>query len=268
MESLSGNVLTEKGLVQNTRDVGYNSKVKLTTAKYYIPSGRCIQGVSYEDGVPMNIPDSERTPFKTRNGRKVFDGGGVKPDVLLHEPENANGVRNLLNKHYIFDFVTNYCIGIESIPPVAEFSFSDYDEFIQFLAEKEYDYETDSEKLLKKLSKEAKKESYLDAIQSQIKAIEDKISMEKKNELSKHKATIENLIEKEIASRYFYQTGRIQVGLKNDKEIKEAVAVLNDKSKYNELLEKIIGHMFQRKSGLSRVTIQAAFLFCTQFKTI
>ena len=99
-----------KGLVQNTRDVGYNAKVKLTTAKYYIPSKRCIQSVEYENGEPVHIPDEQRASFVTRNGRKVLDGGGVKPDVVLNEDTDAAVVQGLLRDNYIFDFVTEYCL--------------------------------------------------------------------------------------------------------------------------------------------------------------
>ncbi len=227
-----------KGLVQNTRDVGYNSKVKLTTAKYYIPSGRCIQGVSYKDGSPIDIPDSERTAFKTRNGRPVLDGGGVKADLMLERKEGQNIINSLLQKHLIFDFVTEYCIGKESIPVVDDFEFTDFDRFVKFLDGKDYNYETETEKLLINLQLQADEDAYLGKLQGQIDAMERSILDEKENDLFNSKEEIINIIEKEIASRYFYQKGKIEVGLKNDIEIKEAIKLFNNPAEYKKLLKQ------------------------------
>lgn len=225
-----------KGLVQNTRDVGYNSKVKMTTAKYYIPSGRCIQGVSYDEGEPIDIPDSLRTNFKTKNGRIVQDGGGIKPDIFVDHPENNNIIAELLNKNLIFKYVTQYCLENVEVPEIANFEFTKFDEFIHFLTVEGFEYETGSEKLLEDLKKEAEKENIFSSIKEDLKTIENKIESEKKNELFEHKESIEDIIEKEIISRYYYQKGKIQIGLKNDEEIKEAVAILIDSSKYKKLL--------------------------------
>ena len=225
-----------KGLVQNTRDVGYNSKVKMTTAKYYIPSGRCIQGVSYENGEPIDIPDSLRTNFKTRSGRTVQDGGGVKPDVFVDHPTNNSIIIDLWRKNLIFNYVTKYCLENEAVAEIENLDFTKFDEFVKFLADENFEFETESEKLLVDLKSKAEKENMLSSIEGDLKAIENKIETEKKNELLKHKETITNIIEKEIASRYFYQKGKIQVGLKNDEEIKEAIAIINDSDRYTELL--------------------------------
>ena len=225
-----------KGLVQNTRDVGYNSKVKMTTAKYYIPSGRCIQGVSYENGEPVDIPDSLRTNFKTRNGRTVQDGGGVKPDVFIEHPANNNIIADLYRKNLIFNYVTKYCLENEDIPEVEDLEFTKFDEFVQFLDEENFEFETESEKVLKSLKERAEKEKMLSSIENQIQMIEKNIEEEKKNDLVENKEVIINIIEKEIASRYYYQKGKIQVGLKNDQEIKEAIAILNDSERYKNLL--------------------------------
>ncbi|MFK7806607.1 MAG: S41 family peptidase [Saprospiraceae bacterium] len=227
-----------KGLVQNTRDVGYNSKVKMTTAKYYIPSGRCIQGVSYSDGTPIDIPDAERTAFKTRNGRTVLDGGGVKSDVPLDELAGEGIMRSLFEKHLIFDFVTEYCVGKETIPAVENFEFKDFDQFVTFLKGKDYHYETETEKLLKNLEKKADQEKLLSSVQGDITTLQNKIQQEKKNELQKNKERITDFIEKEIASRYYYQKGKIMMSLKNDIEIEEAVKVLSDNNRYQEILGK------------------------------
>ena len=226
-----------KGLVQNTRDVGYNSKVKMTTAKYYIPSGRCIQGVSYENGEPIDIPDSLRTNFKTRNGRTVQDGGGVKPDVTIDHPSNNTIIVDLYRKNLIFKYVTQYCLENPNIPTVEELEFTKFDEFVQFLKDENFEFETESEKVLKSLKERAKKEKMLASIEKEIKLIENNIEAEKENDLIENKDAIVNIIEKEIASRYYYQKGKIQVGLKNDEEIKEAIAIINDSDRYQNLLK-------------------------------
>lgn len=225
-----------KGLVQNTRDVGYNSKVKMTTAKYYVPSGRCIQGVSYEDGEPIDIPDSLRTVFKTRNGRAVLDGGGVKPDISVKEHLDIPVIKDLIRKHMIFEYATEYAIKHEQIDSIADFNFTDFDDFASFLQKKEFHYETKSEKVLEKLERIAKKEGFVGAFQADLKTIQNKIETEKKNELHENKEAIISLIEKEIISRYYYQKGRIQIGLRNDLEIKEALAIIKDQDRYKQLL--------------------------------
>ena len=224
-----------KGLVQNTRDIGYNSKLKLTTAKYYIPSGRCIQSVEYEDGEPIHIPDDQRTPFKTRSGRTVLDGGGVKPDVMIDKFTDAAIVRGLLEQHIIFDYATQFCLKHDSIPNVEEFYFQDFDGFVQFLEERQFDYDTESEKLLKQLVEESTEEGY--ELQAQIDALEAKIDADKKDAVRNNKEIITDLIEKEISSRYYYQEGKIKMGLRNDAEIEEAVKLLTDKEKYQAVLE-------------------------------
>ncbi len=226
-----------KGLVQNTRDVGYNSKVKLTTAKYYIPSGRCIQGVEYENGEPVNIPDDKRAKFKTQNGRLVLDGGGVKPDVIIEKESERKAVKSLVDNYMIFDYVTEFALKKESIGEIEDFKFTDWDGFLAFLKKKNYSYESESEKLLSKLMKEADKENYKSVIDTDLSSIEQKIDDSKKTELSKYKNTIIDLIEKEIVSRYYFQKGKIQIGLRNDTEIKEAIGLIKDKSKYDSILK-------------------------------
>lgn len=223
-----------KGLVQNTRDIGYNSKLKLTTAKYYIPSGRCIQSVEYEDGEPVNIPDDQRTPFKTRNGRTVLDGGGVKPDMTIEKFTDAGIVKSLLDQHLIFDYVTVYCQGKDSIGPVEDFRFTAFDNFVDFLNRQSFEYDSESEKLLKKLQETSEEEGY--ELDERIAALEEAIETSKQDALQENKEVIIDLIEKEIASRYYYQRGKIKMGLRNDKEIEDAVALLEDTARYREIL--------------------------------
>ncbi|MEM9920026.1 MAG: S41 family peptidase [Bacteroidota bacterium] len=227
-----------KGLVQNTRDVGYNSKVKMTTAKYYIPSGRCIQGVSYDDGKPTDIPDEKRTAFKTRNGRKVLDGGGLKPDIIIENNDNVNIVKSLVEENILFDYITQYILKNEKIASVDELKFTKFEEFTKYVEEQDFEYNTESEKILTQLKEQAEREGYSDMIDASIRQIEQSIQTEKKNDLVKYKDVIVGLLEKEIASRYFYQKGKIQLGLKNDPEIKEAVSLLNDSARYKSILKQ------------------------------
>lgn len=224
-----------KGLVQNTRDVGYNSRVKLTTAKYYIPSGRCIQGVSYENGEPINIPDESRAKFTTRNGRTVLDGGGVKPDMKVDKDGDSEILKKLQNEYLIFDYVTEFVLKNTPVEKATDFRFTQFEDFVQFLQKREFDYDTKTENLLAELKNRAKEDGYL--LESDLQTLEEKIIIEKKNDLQKHKEVIIDLIEKEVAGRYFYQRGKIEIGLRNDLEIKEAIALVGDSSKYNSLLQ-------------------------------
>ena len=224
-----------KGLVQNTMDVGYNSKVKITTAKYYIPSQRCIQSVEYKDGEPVQIADELRAKFATKNGRVVLDGGGVKPDVFIEGP--TKGVlKGLVDEKLIFDFVTEYVLKIDSIETIEDYHFTGFDQFVSFLEAKDYKFDLDSEKLLKKLGEKAKEDGF--SLNGELTALENKMRTSKKEEVMKYKEDIIAMIEKEIATRFYYQEGEIKMGLRNDKEVKEAVALLKDLDRYNKLLGK------------------------------
>ena len=208
----------------------------MTTAKYYIPSGRCIQGVSYQDGEPVDIPEEERAIFYTRNKREVRDGGGVKPDVLIDRDGDSGILKRLLREHLIFDYATKYCQKYQEIAIPQDFNFTEFDDFLEFLERKNFDYDTKTEKLLKDLKARAKKDGYV--VEEDIKALEKKINAAKKNDVLKYKNAIIDLIEKEIVGRFYYQKGKIQIGLRNDKEIKEAVALLGDSAQYKKLLQK------------------------------
>jgi carboxyl-terminal processing protease len=223
-----------KGLVQNTYDIGYNSKVKLTTAKYYIPSQRCIQSVEYKNGEPVDIADEKRAQFKTRNGRTVLDGGGVKPDIYLDAETDIPVVKALLEQHFIFDYVTQFCLKNETIAAVEDFRFTNWSDFMQFLGQRNFEYDLESEKLLKQLKEKSGKEGF--SLDAEIKTMEGKIKASKQNEIEKYKQVITNILEKEIAGRYYYQRGKTQMGLRNDQEISQAIEVLRDPAKYNKLL--------------------------------
>lgn len=223
-----------KGLVQNTKQIGYNSQLKMTTAKYYIPSGRCIQSVVYENGEPVDIPDDQRAKFKTTNGRTVLDGGGVAPDVYITRKADHPVIKALEKEHLIFDFVTDFYAEKAELPGVEELSFTAYDAFLKYLDERSFRFKTESEKLLDKLEKEASDEGYdlgnvTQALAKQIKAEQRKILLE-------YKDVITDLIEKEVAGRFYYEEGRVRLGLRNDAEVKEAVKLLNDSDRYDKLL--------------------------------
>ena len=224
-----------KGLVQNTRDVGYNGKIKLTTAKYYIPSGRCIQSVEYEDGEPVDIDESKRARFETRGGRTVLDGGGVKPDVVIDRDDDSDILKNLREEFLVFDFVTQWALQHEDIGEVQTFQFQDWDQFVAFLKKRDFDYDTETEKLLAKLQLESADNVYLQ--KADLDALEEKVLTNKKRDLERNRAAIVDLIEKEIASRYYNERGKIQMGLRNDVEVKRAVELLNDSGKYGALLK-------------------------------
>lgn len=223
-----------KGLVQNTRDLGYNAKVKMTTAKYYIPSQRCIQSVEYKDGEPVHIPDDKRAVFKTRNGRKVLDGGGISPDVYIRKPTEEGILKSLIEENLIFDYVTEYCAKTESIAPVADFHFEDFDGFLSFLKNRNFEYESETEHMLTELLEKSTSDGF--ELADNISTIQQEIESAKQDELEEHRQEIIDLIEKEIAGRYYYQRGMVEMGLRNDEEIREAVSVINDPARYQEIL--------------------------------
>ena len=229
-----GQLTYGKGLVQNTKDVGYNAKIKLTTAKYYIPSGRCIQAVRYKDGVPVDIPESERAVFKTRNGRTVLDGGGVKPDVALPVDTAEGIVRALLEQDVIFDFATEYTLKHPKIDSIEIFEFTEFDEFVQYVPKHKFQYRTKSEIKLEELKALTEKEHL--PLDADLEALERKIQTAKKEELTRYKDRILHEIEQEIVGRYYFQRGKVRKNLVNDPEVKEAVRLLNDRPRYNAIL--------------------------------
>ena len=182
-----------KGLVQQTRPLSYNAQLKVTVAKYYIPSGRCIQALDYshrnEDGSVAKVPDSLISAFKTKNGRIVYDGGGVAPDIALETQKYSSILASLVTKNLIFDYATKYRIAHETIVPAKDFTLSDaeYTDFVTFLNGKDYDYKTKSEKTIDELKEDAKEDKALDAISADIDALKTKIMHNKKEDLIKYK---------------------------------------------------------------------------------
>lgn len=231
-----------KGLVQTTRPLTYNSQLKVTTAKYYIPSGRCIQAIDYSnrgsDGTARKVADSLRVAFKTANGRVVYDGGGVSPDLeVKHEPKAAITI-SLVNKDLIFDFASQYFLNHPTIPKALEFSLTDaeYDQFVNWLKDKDYDYVTRVESTIKDLTATAQKEKYYDEIKDQLEALRNRMAHNKEHDLMKHKAEIKEILEQEIVSRYYFEKGVKEASIDDDPEIQEAIRLLNDKNKYQSLL--------------------------------
>ena len=226
-----------KGLVQNTMELGYNSRIKLTTSKYYIPSGRCIQGKEYEDGEPVNIPDSERAEFKTRNGRPVLDGGGVTPDVKLDAPKVPVVLEKLKEQDIIFNYVTNYVNGKTPGEEVETIVFTDFEDFKSYVEKQDFKYETNTEKTLLELRESFKNDGYSDLLESDLKALEVKINSEKMGAIVSNKKDIINAIQEDISSRFYLQKGKAFQKLADDYEINEAVNILTDEAKYKSFLK-------------------------------
>ncbi len=244
-----------KGLVQTTRPLSYNSQLKVTTAKYYIPSGRCIQAVDYshrnEDGSVGYVPDSLIREFSTLHGRKVFDGGGIAPDISIEPVPPSNIAISLFGKNLIFDYATVYALNKSSVANVKDLKPSDneYNHFLEFLKGKSYDYNTQSDDKLDELIKIAKQEKYYTGAEGEFTALKGKLAHDKDKDLQTFRPEIENLLYEELASRYFYQKGRIMASLNQDPELTKAIEVLRNPQQYNSILDKSFGQA-NMKSGM------------------
>ncbi|UCH13497.1 MAG: peptidase S41, partial [Bacteroidales bacterium] len=231
-----------KGLVQTTRPLSYNTQLKVTTAKYYIPSGRCIQAVDYahrnEDGSVGYIPDSLINEFTTRNGRTVYDGGGITPDLTLKVESPGNITVSLFTKYLIFDYATIFAAENSPVEDPDEFEFTDnnYQKFLKFLENKSIDYTTRSYKALEDLIETARKEKYFTGAEEEFEALKKKLAHDKNKDLLTFKDEIINLLTEEIVSRYDYQEGRIKASLKHDIQFNKALEILRDKEKYFSIL--------------------------------
>lgn len=237
-----------KGLVQTTRPLVYNTQIKFTTAKYYIPSGRCIQELDYTNkdkkGKAKKFADSLRAEFKTANGRVVFDGRGVTPDYEAKDSSFSNVSVALRRKNIIFDFVTQYKSKNDSIVSIEEFEVTEeiFASFKDFIKGKDYSYKTKTEKILNDLEKNTKKESYYDALQTELESLRTKLDQDKANDVDKFKEEIKFLIKKEILTRYYYQKGKIAAGFDRDNYLKEALHILKNPEIYQSLFEvKVVG---------------------------
>lgn len=229
-----------KGLVQNTKDLNYNSRVKLTTSKYYIPSRRCIQSVAYENGEPKDIPDDQRSVFKTKNGRKVLDGGGVTPDVKL-EPKKKSSLLKALTKEYIiFKYANEYVEKQSAIEDPVAFKFTDYSGFKSFAEKSGFEYKTASNSVLTTLEEKLAEDDLDSELKSTIDQLKSAIKMAKADDFEQYKDEIIFEIEQELVSRYFNQKGRIQKQLQNDSEVNAAIELLNDRTRYDGILKSPI----------------------------
>ena len=229
-----------KGLVQQTRKLSYNAQLKLTVAKYYIPSGRCIQALDYSnrnnDGSVGKMQDSLMTAFKTKNGREVFDGGGIQPDIITEKENISNIVVSLFRERLFFDYATEFRFKNDSINKDFIFSESDYLHFINYLSDKEYSYNTKTEEALKSLKKHAKDENYFATSNKEFEALESQLSLNKGDDLLINKQEIIEILTGEIRSRYFYQKGRIEAALNFDMELEKAISILKNQEEYNSIL--------------------------------
>lgn len=241
-----------KGLVQQTFNLPYNSLVKITIAKYYVPSGRCIQALDYthrkDDGSVVKVADSLIHEFKTKNGRSVYDGSGIYPDIFIKQEKFANVTQALVGKLLIFDYATLYRDKHAKIADIKSFGLSDndYNDFVKYLADKNYNYITSSEKLLNNLKTEAAREKQFNDIQNEYDVLKTKLIASKKNDLQQHKDEIKQVLENEIASRYYYEKGRYEANFKYDKELAQAVKTMQDKTQLASILKgegnyKVIG---------------------------
>ena len=231
-----------KGLVQATRPLSYNSQVKITTAKYYIPSGRCIQAIDYsvrnDDGSVGHIPDSLIVEFKTKGGRPVYDGGGLDPDFAVDQSIYAAITISLAQRGLIFDYATGYYYNNPEIKPANQFNLTegDYKEFMHWLKDKDYDYVNSVENKIEDLANTAKERKYYSWLLDQIEIIKSKVSHDKKDDLVKFKEEIQRLLETEISSRYYLASGEIEFSLSYDNDVNNAIRVLKDKLLYTRFL--------------------------------
>jgi carboxyl-terminal processing protease len=227
-----------KGLVQTTRDLSYNTKLKVTTAKYYIPSGRCIQALDYthrnEDGSVGHIPDSLISEFTTKKGRKVYDGGGVAPDVKFESETLSSLTTNLYTRFQIFDFATRFSVENQTITSPEEFEISDdiYKQFVTFVKGNNFVYESQSQNELDDLINSAKKDKYYSLAETEFEALRAKLSPNLDKDFDLFKEEISELLQDEIVSRYYYQKGAIRASVNDDKGIKKAIEELNSETAY------------------------------------
>lgn len=233
-----------KGLVQRTYDLDYGAKVKLTIAKYYTPSGRCVQRLEYYDkhgdDLPQEVPDSLIKIFKTQNGRDVIDGRGIEPDVKIELPDLSRLLITLLNNHLIFDYTTEFYYANPTIDPAKEFHLTgaQYQSFVDFILKADFTYSTASEEMLKKMKKTAEEEGFYSDLEEEYDALMGKVVPSKERDLEKFKKQILSVLENEIVSRYYYQSGRAQHSLNDDEFIVAAQKLFTNLSEYHTILGK------------------------------
>lgn len=231
-----------KGLVQLSRPLTYHAQMKITTAKYYTPTGRCIQVLDYshrrEDGSVGSIPDSVKKPFKTTHDRIVYDGGGIDPDILI-PAEEASTITQVLYAHgYLFDYGTVYASKHSAIPDAKDFNLTDvdYQEFVNWMKTKEVNYRSPIEAQLNQLMEKSKKERFYDDLKPQIDQIQARLAESRKNDFNTFQNQIKSLLEEDIVSRYYMERGQVEVSFKKDADVKKSMEVLNNAAQYKKLL--------------------------------
>jgi carboxyl-terminal processing protease len=232
-----------KGLVQNVFPLSYNTQVKITVAKYYIPSGRCIQEIDYAHknatGSSDQIPDSLITAYKTMHGRTVYDGKGVLPDVATDTSRYSTVLYNLITKYVLFDFATQYAASHATIAAAGSFRLSDteYTDFVAFTEKKGFEFKTVAEKELETVKKAAQYENCWEDVKAQYDLMLASIAQHKKKVLMENKQEITDILQQEIVSRYYYQKGRIESTLSDDTELMRALDVLKNAVTYTSILD-------------------------------
>tara|TARA_B100000963_G_scaffold149569_1_gene130336 strand:- start:1972 stop:3618 length:1647 start_codon:yes stop_codon:yes gene_type:complete len=231
-----------KGLVQQTRRLPYNSQLKLTVAKYYIPSGRCIQALDYsnrnDDGSVGKITDSLMSTFYTKNGREVKDGGGILPDILVDTENYSMIIASLYRERLFFHYANYFRFLNDKISDEFVFSDLDYSNFTEYLLDKDYSYKTETEKTLEIFKKESEEEGYFIDLSNEYSILKSKLMEKKQDDLIKSKEEIKEILTTEIMSRYYFQKGRIKASINFDIEIKKAIELLQDRQKYDSILSR------------------------------
>lgn len=232
-----------KGLVQTTRPLGFNARLKLTTARYYTPSGRCIQALDYAhrnpDGSVGRVPDSLKKKFTTKGGRTVLSGGGVDPDVEVKNSSVSRIAIALYSKNFIFDYATQYVRKHARLDDAANFTLGavEWSDFTKWLEGKDYSYKTTTEEALDSLQQIATREKYFEAAKPEFAALRAKVGHDKRLDLQKNQTEVKDMLESEIISRYYYQRGRIAHSLRNDDELAKALTLLAAPTQYSALLQ-------------------------------
>ena len=231
-----------KGLVQTTRMLPFNGTLKVTTAKYYIPSGRCIQEIDYskrnDKGQAQHIPDSLTKVFYTAAGRPVRDGGGIRPDVVCKQDTMPDILYYLAQNVVLFDYVNGWCTKHDKIAPAQEFKLTDedYNDFKEFVCNSDFKFESNSGKALESLKKLAQREGLADKAQDEFKSLESKLQYDLRNDLDVFRSDLERVIAMEILVRYYYQRGVVMYNMKSDRFLEEAAGVLGDRKRYDSIL--------------------------------
>ena len=233
-----------KGLVQNILPMPYNSQMKVTVSKYFIPSGRCIQAIDYkhrdENGRAIKVPDSLKTAFSTRHGRTVYDGFGIEPDIEVEHPTSSLLSVALYNRFHFFNYALKFYREHDTIPSPKDFVITEeiYQDFINYLSDKTYDYTTYTENILSDLRKVAEEEDYMDNLKQQIDQLEKTYKEAKKDDLMRHRDEVSQLLKDAILVHYYYRKGCIEGALSDDPDVKKAVEILSSTAEYNRILNK------------------------------